>query len=329
MLNLPKSRLILAVLAVGIAATAIVWLVIAKSSHVEANRNSDYADDPPTKAAFVTPSPAQLEAEMSNLETAGIVRSIMKCRNLSSETMPADVEDALQYYHRYRPSIDSAAVRESNSFGSLTTIDIGVLYLSQAISARRSILAAATAQAQSAMDGWKWAAILVGAITTILVSIKSVIEPTGPIAKKVLFIVGLLAITFSAAGTATSALQSSFGSQEAFANNARALGDLRQLHAQIATGVAQAYTAELCGASSSDGKTTNSIATQVKHWSDQFSASLGIAGATPDQKSAGTSSGGNANGQNNTSGGSGTSASTVPTGLTVPASSGAAPSGKP
>ncbi len=80
---------------------------------------------------------------------------------------------------------------------------------------------------------FQWAIVVIGAVTTILISLKSIM--TADDTRKALSLrIGIAAILFSSIGTAASALNSFYGPREAYLKAERSLASLRQLHSDIA-----------------------------------------------------------------------------------------------
>jgi hypothetical protein len=127
----------------------------------------------------------------------------------------------------------------------LSNFQRAAIYLSDSIT-RGRVEAATNANVNySSMFWFQLAIVGIGAITTILISIKS-IAPTGnsPTATSLSLWVGILAIIFSSVGTATSALNSFYGPRESYLKSERSLAALRQLHSEIAAKITSATDAE-------------------------------------------------------------------------------------
>jgi hypothetical protein len=122
----------------------------------------------------------------------------------------------------------------------LNNYQLNIILLSDAIERARMQTAESAASNRSRMELYQWVLIGIGAITTILISIKSIL----PASARGFVTVGILAIIFSAFGTACSSIVSFYGPSEAFARSDRALGQLRQLHADLSFAVAN--STDLC-----------------------------------------------------------------------------------
>jgi hypothetical protein len=83
------------------------------------------------------------------------------------------------------------------------------------------------------MFAFQWAIVIIGAVTTILISPKSIM--TADDSQKTLSLkIGIFAILVSSVGTAASALNSFYGPREAYLKAEQSLAALRQLHSDIA-----------------------------------------------------------------------------------------------
>jgi len=112
----------------------------------------------------------------------------------------------------------------------LTNYQRSVLLLSHSIARARAQLAAAADAAQTKMVRYQWCIVIVGALTTILVSIKSMSQGQS----RPYFVVGIMAVVFSAAGTAVSSMNSFDSPNASFVKTERGLVQLRQLHLDLA-----------------------------------------------------------------------------------------------
>lgn len=113
------------------------------------------------------------------------------------------------------------------------------IYLSDSIT-RSRIESATTANTNyTSMFWFQLAIVALGAVTTILISIKSIV-PSGNAASRASLLIGIFAIVFSSIGTATSALNAFYGPRESYLKSERSLAALRQLHSDIAVHIASA-----------------------------------------------------------------------------------------
>jgi hypothetical protein len=111
-----------------------------------------------------------------------------------------------------------------------------ILVLSDAISRARMQIAGIVADSKAKMELYQWTLIILGAITTILVSIKSMSSERTP----VFVAIGILAIISSALGTACSGIISFYSPNDTYVRSERALLQLRQLHTDLSFEVANA-----------------------------------------------------------------------------------------
>jgi hypothetical protein len=190
-----------------------------------------------------------------------------------------------------RGSVDGQQQKGSNLV--LSNYQRTAIYLSDSIT-RGRVEAATSANANySSMFWFQIAIVSIGAITTILISIKS-IAPAGnsSAAMSLSLWVGILAIIFSSVGTATSALNSFYGPREAYLKNERSLAALRQLHSDIAAKVTSATDAEhpdKCP-KLDPSKKDDPYAKQVQDWTTKLGAILNAAdsGSSSPQTTGGT-----------------------------------------
>jgi hypothetical protein len=111
----------------------------------------------------------------------------------------------------------------------LNNYQASMLVLSDAISRARMRIATIVADSKAKMELYQWTLIILGAITTILVSIKSMSNERTP----VFVAIGILAIISSALGTACSGIISLYSPNDAYVRSERALLQLHQLHTDL------------------------------------------------------------------------------------------------
>lgn len=107
------------------------------------------------------------------------------------------------------------------------------IYLSDEISRSRVESANNAYVGHWVMVGFQWIIVFIGALTTILISLKSIMTADGG-QKAWSLRVGIAAILCSSIGTATSALNSFYGPRETYLKAERSIAALRQLHSDIA-----------------------------------------------------------------------------------------------
>jgi hypothetical protein len=127
----------------------------------------------------------------------------------------------------------SAAEPKASSGFSLSNYARTAIYLSDEIT-RSRIESANNAYANHwTMILFQWAIVIIGAVTTILISLKSIMtadDTQRPLSLRI----GIAAILLSSIGTAASALNTFYGPREAYLKAERSLAALRQLHSDVA-----------------------------------------------------------------------------------------------
>ena len=142
----------------------------------------------------------------------------------------------------------------------MTSFHRAAIYLSHAVARARVEAMGSAHDSYSRMQYFQIATVIIGAITTILISIKSTsIDNT-----RLSLLIGILAIIFSSVGTATSALNSFYSPREGYIKNQKSLSVLRKLHMDIATTVSSQAESETCT------RMTEDNSKRVKEWSKQL-----------------------------------------------------------
>jgi hypothetical protein len=119
---------------------------------------------------------------------------------------------------------------------------LAAIILSNDIGRSRVAVAEDKVRDDAWMQVFEWALILVGAITTVLISIKSIASE-----RCVTFTaIGIGAIIFSTLGTSIAAVNSFYSPRTTYEYDQRTLTELRNLHLQLATGIAR--EGNLCSA---------------------------------------------------------------------------------
>jgi hypothetical protein len=194
-------------------------------------------------APYTDVSPAAIqEWQLARADHEIVAAAVAACSNiLDLDAQPSFVRAALRLDTLPNGSRGYFPAREQKSDASLTLSNYqrAVIYLSDSIMRSRVEAATTANQNYSSMFWFQLAIVGIGAITTILISIKS-IAPTGgsESTSNLSLWVGILAIIFSSLGTATSALNSFYGPRESYLKSERSLAGLRQLHSEIAAKVA-------------------------------------------------------------------------------------------
>jgi hypothetical protein len=128
---------------------------------------------------------------------------------------------------------DAASTAKGQIVFSMSNYARTAIYLSDATTRARIESANIAYFNHTTMLWFQWAIVIIGAMTTILISLKSIV-PGDDTLKKLSLQIGIAAILLSSIGTATSALNSFFGPREAYLKAERSLAALRQLHSDIA-----------------------------------------------------------------------------------------------
>lgn len=157
----------------------------------------------------------------------------------------------------------------------LTNFHRAAIYLSDSIARTRSESASNASANHSNMFWFQLAIVGIGAITTILISIKS-ISPSGQSehSPNWYYWIGIAAIVFSSLGTAASALNSFYGPREAYLKSERSLSALRQLHSDIVarvTSTTDSEHPEKCPRFDPTNK-DDPFGKQIQDWSIKFGA---------------------------------------------------------
>lgn len=129
----------------------------------------------------------------------------------------------------------------------LTNYERSIVLLSHTIARARTEFAGQAARQGSRMDWLQFSIVIVGGITTILVSIKSLSSETKPSdsggsqahLRNLYFAIGISAVIFSALGTALSSINAFLSPGDAYVRAEHALVELRQLHIDLAQQVYQ------------------------------------------------------------------------------------------
>lgn len=142
----------------------------------------------------------------------------------------------------------------------MTSFHRAAIYLSHAVARARVEAMGSAHDSYSRMQYFQIATVIIGAITTILISIKSTsIDNT-----RLSLLIGILAIIFSSVGTATSALNSFYSPREGYIKNQKSTSVLRKLHMDIATTVSSQAESDTCTPMTEDNSK------KVKEWSKQL-----------------------------------------------------------
>lgn len=151
------------------------------------------------------------------------------------------------------------------------------------------------------MVGFQWIIVFIGALTTILISLKSIMTADDG-AKAWSLRIGIAAILCSSIGTATSALNTFYGPREAYLKAERSLAALRQLHSDIAIqigSIRESQGKKECPSFDPSNK-EDALYKQVQDWKTKLGAIVNASDsgssypsetAVPDQPSTGPTNG--------------------------------------
>jgi hypothetical protein len=262
--------------------TAIALLIVAVVV-VATTQGYDFlkSNDSSKAAAYPemeTKNPATVqEWQLANADHEIIAAAVAACSKIFDLDQPDFVRaelrlDTLPDGRRYVHYFDSK--KQVTTELKLTNYQRAAIYLSDSI-VRGRIEAATNANVNySSMFWFQLAIVGIGAITTILISIKSIAPAGNSTATTNLSLwVGILAIIFSSVGTATSALNSFYGPRESYFKSERSLAALRQLHSDIAAKVTSLTDPENCPKMNPTNK-DDPYGKQVQDWATKLGAIL-------------------------------------------------------
>jgi hypothetical protein len=227
-------------------------------------------------------SPAAIqEWQSARADHEMIAAAVAACSNIQDlDAQPDFVRAALRLdilpNGGRRHSTSRAIDQKAASPLVLSNYQRAIVYLSDSITRNRIESATAANLNYTSMFWFQLAIVGIGAITTILISIKS-IAPAGetPSTNNLSLWVGILAIVFSSLGTATSALNSFYGPRESYLKSERSLATLRQLHSDIATKIASTTSLPPDKCPKLDPKIKDDpYAKQLQDWTTRLSAIL-------------------------------------------------------
>lgn len=197
----------------------------------------------------------------------------------------------------------TATASDSAAQLNLSNFQRAAIYLSDAIARARFENALNASANFRDMYWFQLFIVLIGAVTTILISIKSITDEDQ--SKRYLpggffFTIGILAIVTSATGTAASGLNAFYGPRENYLKSERNLAALRQLHGEIAVAVASTRKSDKCGEfrmsdaggqddSAGSSASNSQYAKWVQDWTARFGAIVNTSessSASPDDAAA-------------------------------------------
>jgi len=256
------------------------------------------ASDEPTPAVRQEWNLASADHEI----IATAVAACSKIFNLAAQPvyiraqLRLDVSPDGRSYRSYSLDRDSKPTSEL----VLSNFHRAAIYLSDSVARARAEAAGSARSNYSTMFWFQFAIVGIGAITTILISIKSISNSpqTGGVAKWY-FGIGIAAIVFSSLGTAASALNSFYGPRENYLRTERSLSALRQLHSDIVakvTSTVDAADPSNCPKSNPANK-DDALGKQVQDWSAKYAAIVTAAdNSTSTQSNTATQSGASSGG---------------------------------
>jgi len=150
-------------------------------------------------------------------------------------------------------------------FKPLSSYHNALIHLSDGVAGYRVRFATNVARQRSRMDLAVWAIAIIGAIATILISVKSVLnhQAHGYTA------IGIFAIVFSAIGTSASSLNSFYAPYDKYTRSEQALLQLRHLHYDINDYIARRINDKQCK-DDQDLEPQSAHAREIKDYSDRF-----------------------------------------------------------
>jgi hypothetical protein len=184
------------------------------------------------------------------------------------------------------PDDDSANADQAQPDKPMPGYLMAAVFLSNAIGRARVEAATEVARYSLSMQGFEWAIILIGAASTVLVSLKSAVSNESSLALPL----SIVAIVASALATSASGLNAFYSPRTEHEKSLQQLISLQHLHADLAGGMMrEAGVAEaICGSMSGD---KDWKFRRIKNFSDRFQAIL----VTPSAGMSGT--GGDAEGE--------------------------------
>ena len=278
----------------SVVAVIAVGFVLAQYGYDSFSERNKRTVSLATAYADVSPAAVQ-EWQLARTDHESIAAAVAACSNiLDLDSQSLAVRAALRLDTLPNGSRGYFPGSEQKSQGTLTLSNYQrvVIYLSDSITRSRVEAATNANLNYSSMFWFQLAIVGIGAITTILISIKS-IAPTGesPTTNNLSLWVGILAIIFSSLGTATSALNSFYGPRESYLKSERSLAGLRQLHSDIAAKVTSTTAQPPDKCPNITTSKDDPQAKQVQDWTTKLAAIVNAAesGSASSQSSGGAS----------------------------------------
>lgn len=269
---------ILLALAVAVAG---FWILVSQYDHrPEQPPAAARADSKDDRRAGKLPRTVAHEERRARADHKNVAEAIAACSGIGNiDRQPPDVLDALRIRppaKRNEPRPEKGTTvgigndaeapgQDSSPTPSLSNYARTAIYLSYSITQLRIEAAYAAASSGQAMNIFQWAIVIIGAVTTILISFKSIISSDEAL-KTYSRSIGLAAIFFSAIGTATAALNSFYGAREAHFKAEQSLATLRRLQSDIAI---QLASMKECP-SFDPGKPGDPSSKQIQDWKNKL-----------------------------------------------------------
>jgi len=252
-------------LALSLCGAAVIIVLVVMGSLKTVPPTQAENDMMKSEAALARFSIAALqEWQTARADHQAIVFAVVPCLQLATlSDQPGPLSNELLL--AVLPSGEKHPPRTVNQDTSYTPLKMtsfhrAAIYLSHAVARARVEAMGSAHDSYSRMQYFQIATVIIGAITTILISIKSTsIDNT-----RLSLLIGILAIIFSSVGTATSALNSFYSPREGYIKNQKSLSVLRKLHMDIATTVSSQAESDTCT------RMTEDNSKKVKEWSKQL-----------------------------------------------------------
>jgi hypothetical protein len=229
-------------------AVASFWILVSRYDHGPGQPPAARADGKDDRRAWKPPRTVAHEEWRARSDHKNVAEAVAACSGIGNiDRQPPAVLNALRI--RPPPKRNDPTPKEGTTVGigkdaeapaqdssatpSLSNYARAAIYLSSSIEQLRIEAAYAAASSHKAMNIFQWAIVVIGAVTTILISFKSIISGDEAL-KTYSRSIGFAAIFFSAIGTATAALNSFYGPREAHLKAEQSLATLRRLQSDIA-----------------------------------------------------------------------------------------------
>ncbi len=221
------------IIAVGVILSLPDWRL---REHVSAliSRAVGVQKQPETAADSQWDTPAGRELVAANSQHFYIMLPVAKCfPDVDLLARPVPTAIASRFLFGLQPdgshSWDTAPMPDPAVKFDLNNFQNYVLYLSDNVSWAQVQAAARLAQSRSRRNLAEWAIVIIGALTTIFISVKAMANERTPAYE----VIGVCAIIFSALGTAVASLNAFYSPSDAYVRNTTSLAQLHQLHVDL------------------------------------------------------------------------------------------------